>query len=77
MATFETIKSVDVKFGNNDFIEVGKKKVISEDGENTFFSLSRGFFTQDGEKRYKRNFSIPDNQEVLKRIIEALQGFVE
>ena len=77
MATFETIKSVDVKFGNNDFIEVGKKKVISEDGENTFFSLSRGFFTQDGEKRYKRNFSIPDNQDVLKRIIEALQGFVE
>jgi len=77
LATFETIKSVDVKFGNNDFIEVGKKKVISEDGENTFFSLSRGFFTQDGEKRYKRNFSIPDNQEVLKRIIEALQGFVE
>jgi len=77
LATFETIKSVDVKFGNNDFIEVGKKKVISEDGENTFFSLSRGFFTQDGEKRYKRNFSIPDNQDVLKRIIEALQGFVE
>ena len=50
MVEFETINSEDVKFGNNNFIEVSVKKAISEEGENVFFSLSRGFFTQEGER---------------------------
>ncbi len=73
MVDFETIESFDVKFGNNNFIEVGKKKAVTEEGENEFISLSRGFFTPDGQKRYKKNFAIPTDSEVLKQIIEALQ----
>jgi len=73
MVDFETIESFDVKFGNNNFIEVGKKKAVTEEGENEFISLSRGFFTPDGQKRYKKNFAIPTDPEILKQIIEALQ----
>lgn len=74
MVDFETIESTEVKFGNNNFIEIGKKKAITEEGENQFISLSRGFFTPDGEKRYKKNFSLPNDAEVVKQIVEALQN---
>ena len=75
MVEFETINSEDVKFGNNNFIEVSVKKAISEEGENVFFSLSRGFFTQEGEKRYKKNFSLPHDGETLKAVLSALKTF--
>ena len=74
MVEFETIESTEVKFGNNNFIEIGKKKAITEEGENQFISLSRGFFTPDGEKRYKKNFSLPNDAEVVKQIIDALEN---
>ncbi len=74
MVEFETIESTEVKFGNNNFIEIGKKKAVTEEGENEFISLSRGFFTQEGEKRYKKNFALPNDSDVLNEIIEALQN---
>jgi len=73
MVEFETIESTEVKFGNNNFIEIGKKKAVTEEGENEFISLSRGFFTQDGQKRYKKNFAIPNDSAVLNKIIKALE----
>ena len=73
MVEFKTIESVDIKFGNNNFIEVGKKVAVTEEGENEFISLSRGFFTPDGQRRYKKNFAIPSDREVLDQIIDALK----
>lgn len=74
MVKFETIESTEVTFGKNNFIEVARKKAISEEGENTFISLSRGFFTPETkERRYKRNFSIPDDKEILGEILEAMK----
>lgn len=74
MVEFETIESTEVKFGNNNFIEIGRKKAVTPEGENEFISLSRGFFTQSGEKRYKKNFAIPNDPEILKKVIDALQS---
>ncbi len=65
MVQFETIKAEEVKFGNNNFIEVARKKAITEEGENTFISLSRGFVTPNGEKRYRKSFTVPINDEVI------------
>ncbi|MCD6398882.1 MAG: hypothetical protein J7L08_03070 [Candidatus Aenigmarchaeota archaeon] len=73
MVEFKTVESTDVKFGNNNFIEVGMKKAVTDEGENKFVSLSRGFFTPDGERRYKKNFAIPSDKEVLDQIIDALK----
>lgn len=73
MVDFELMEGEDVEFGNNNFIQVARKKAISDDDENVFISLSRGFFTRDNERRWKKNFSIPDDPEVLDEIIDALK----
>lgn len=77
MVDFQTIDGTEVKFGDNDFIQVARKKAVSEDGENVFLSLSRGFFGDDDERVWKKNFSIPDDDEVLDEIIEALEELKE
>ncbi|MBI2076112.1 MAG: hypothetical protein HYT72_02600 [Candidatus Aenigmarchaeota archaeon] len=72
MVEFETIKSEEIKFGNSKFIEVARKKAISEDGENEFISVSSGFFTPEGEKRYRKSFTVPLDESVRKFIAETL-----
>ncbi len=74
MVQFETIKSEEIKFGNNNFIEIARKKAITDEGENTFISLSRGFFTQTGEKRYRKSFTIPLDDGVIEFISEKLKN---
>ena len=56
---FETIKAEETKFGNNNFLEVARKKAISSKGENEFVSVSRGFFAPDGTKRFTKSVSMP------------------
>ena len=73
MVKFETIKSEEITFGNNNFLEIARKKAIAEDGENEFISLSRGFITQTGERRYRKSFTIPLNEEVIQFVTEKLK----
>jgi len=73
MVTFETIKSEEIKFGNNKFIEVARKKAIAENGESTFISLSLGFFGTAGEKRYRKSFTVPLDRNVIEFISEKLK----
>ena len=73
MAEFETIKAEEIKFGNNNFLEVARKKAITEEGENTFISISRGFFTQTGEKRCRKSFTVPLDDNVIAFISEKLK----
>ncbi len=69
MVEFVTIKAEEIKFGDGKFLEVAKKKAISEDGENVFVSLSRGFFTPEGERRYRKSFTIPLEKEVIDFVV--------
>ena len=73
MVEFETIKSEEIKFGNSNFIEVARKKAVSETGENTFISLSRGFIAQSGEKRYRKSFTIPLDEAVIDFVAKTLK----
>lgn len=73
MVTFETIKAEEIKFGNNNFLEIARKKAVSEDGENEFIAISRGFITPNGEKRYRKSFAVPINQDVINFIVENLK----
>ena len=75
MVEFETIKSEEISFGNNNFIEVAKKKAISEQGENVFMSISRGFVTPNGEKRYRKSFSVPLDEAVINFVADKLKEF--
>ena len=73
MVTFETIKSEEIKFGNSNFLEIAKKKAISEEGENMFLSISRGFVTPNGEKRYRKSFTVPLDENVIDFVAKKLK----
>ena len=75
MVEFETIKSKEVKFGRNNFIEVSRKKVKGETGENEFVQISRGFYLVDGEKGWKASVTLPlekDKREKIAQLISTI-----
>ncbi len=75
MVTFETIKAEEVKFGKNNFLEVARKKATSEQGENEFIAISRGFFLPDGTKKFKRSIAIPDEPDIKEFISKKILEF--
>jgi len=76
MVEYVTIKGEEVKFGKNDFIEVARKKAVSESGENEFISISRGFMMLDGSKRYRKSFTVPINDKVVEFISDKLKEMI-
>ena len=73
MVEFQTVKSEEVKFGKNNFLEVARKKAVVEEGENEFIAISRGFFLPDGTKRFKKSLAIPDEQEIKDFVSSKLK----
>ncbi len=75
MVEFQIVKSEEMKFGKNNFIEVARKKAIAEEGENEFIQVSRGFFLPDGTRRFKKSIAIPDDaslKDFVARMIKEL-----
>ena len=78
--SFETIKAEEIQFGKNNFLEIAKKKAITEDGENVFLSISRGFFSEmDGEKRkkFRSSIAIPDEKEIIDAVMKAFENVIK
>lgn len=75
MVEYETIKSEEMKFGNNNFIEVARKKAITDTGEREFISISRGFVLE-GQKRYQKSFTVPDEKDVVEFVVENLKKMI-
>ena len=75
MVEFETLKSEEIKFGRNNFLEIARKKAIAESGENEFISISRGFFAPDGTKRFKKSLAIPDEKEIKDFLASKITEF--
>ncbi|MBL7160203.1 MAG: hypothetical protein ISS95_01450 [Candidatus Aenigmarchaeota archaeon] len=73
MVEFETIEAKEIKFGNNKFLEVARKKAKTEEGEMEIISISKGFFNQTGQKRFKNALGFPADKEVLDELVRALQ----
>lgn len=71
---FITVSSEKVAFGKNNFIEVARKKAITEEGESEFISLTRGYYLRDGSERYKRSLTIPDDPQIKTFIMEKLSS---
>lgn len=55
MADWKTLKSEVIEVGANNFIEVNLKE--NPDGQE-LLGISKGWFTPDGDKRYKTNILI-------------------
>ena len=73
MVEFQTIKSEEIKFGKNNFLEIARKKAVTEDGANEFIDISRGFFLPDGTKRFKKSIAVPDEDAVKTFIADKIK----
>ena len=74
MVEFETIETKEIKFGNNKFLEIARKRAKTPEGENEFISISKGFITPTGQKRFKNALGFPAEDEIKTGLIEALQS---
>ncbi|MGA1793301.1 MAG: hypothetical protein ACMUHM_05075 [Thermoplasmatota archaeon] len=73
MVDFETIEFKNIPFGKNNFIEVARKRaVLGNGGQSEFISISRGYFTNNDEKRYKNSVTIPLDDDVRKQIAQNI-----
>ena len=71
---FETMKQEKIKFGRNNFLEVARKKAITDDGTNEFISVSRGYYLPDGSERFKRSITIPDEPEIRSFVADKIKS---
>ncbi|MBU5575165.1 MAG: hypothetical protein QXF15_02205 [Candidatus Aenigmatarchaeota archaeon] len=74
MVEFETLEAKEIKFKNNKFLEVARKKAKTGEGENEIISISKGFFTHSGQKRFKNGIGFPAEKEIIDSLIEALKS---
>ena len=75
MVEFETIKSKEVKFGKNSFIEISKRKVKTPVGENEFIAISRGYYMPDNTKRWRSSIALPSEKDKRAKIAEIIKSF--
>ncbi len=73
MVEFKILKAEEIKFGKNNFLEIARKKAITDEGENEFISISRGFYLPDGTKRFKRSIAIPIDKEIKEAIAKKIK----
>jgi len=71
---FVTINAEKIPFGRNNFIEVARKKAITDDGENEFISLSRGYYLPDGTERFKKSVTIPDDPKIKDFVVDKIKS---
>jgi hypothetical protein len=69
---FETLSAEKIPFGKNNFLEVARKKAITDDGDSEFISVSRGYFLPDGSEKYKKSITIPDDPEIKTFVTEKI-----
>lgn len=69
---FDTVNAEKVNFGRNNFIEVARRRAITDEGENEFISISRGYYLGDETEVFKKSLTIPDTEEVKKFVAEKI-----
>ncbi len=72
MVEFETIEAEEIKFGRNNFIEISRKKAVSDGNNIEFVSIARGFYLPDGEKGWKGSITLPSEKEKRQKIAELI-----
>jgi hypothetical protein len=69
---FETLSAEKIPFGKNNFLEVARKKAITDEGDSEFISVSRGYFLPDGSEKYKKSITIPDDPTIKAFVTEKI-----
>ncbi len=74
MVEFETLKSKEVKFGKNSFIEISKRRVKTPIGENEFIAISRGYYLPDNTKRWRASIALPNEKDKREKIADIIKS---
>src|SRR4030067_1176082 len=69
---FETWSAEKIPFGKNNFLEVARKKAITDEGDSEFISVSRGYYLPDGSEKYKKSITIPDDPAIKAFVTEKI-----
>ena len=69
MNEWKTLKQKTLDIGANNFLEINIKQ--PPEGENLFIGLSKGWYNDEGQKRYKTNLLF--SKEKRDEIVKALQ----
>ena len=69
---FETLSAEKIPFGKNNFLEVARKKAITDEGVSEFISVSRGYYLPDGSEKYKKSITIPDDPDIKTFITDKI-----
>lgn len=74
MVEFKTLKSKEVKFGKNSFIEVSKRRVVTPVGKNEFIAISRGYYMPDETKRWRASIALPNEKDKREKIADLIKS---
>ncbi|MFA5860621.1 MAG: hypothetical protein WDA16_02895 [Candidatus Thermoplasmatota archaeon] len=77
MAEFELVSSQKVEFNNGgEFLELSINLVKDNGRESPYLRLARGFYSSEGEPRYKKGgCTLPIDREVLNQLSDALKAW--
>ncbi|MFW5704545.1 MAG: hypothetical protein ACOCXG_01760 [Nanoarchaeota archaeon] len=74
MSDWKTLKQETIEAGGNNFLEINIKE--PPEGETLLIGISKGWYTPEGQKRYKTNilFSKEKRDELVKVLQEIDKG---
>lgn len=77
MPDFEMLSSEKVEFNNGgEFLELSINVVKDGARETPYLRLARGFYSSEGEPRYKKGgCTLPIDREVLNQLADALKAW--
>lgn len=75
MVEFQTLKSKEVKFGRNNFIEISKRRVKTPVGDKEFYAISRRYQLPDGTKKWRDSIALFNEKEKCEKISDLIKSF--
>lgn len=73
MGRYETLREETMTFGANGYLELARKRLVEGDEATEFLLLTRGFLDAQGEKRWTRFVTLPDEHQAREWLVEALR----
>ena len=74
MTRYETLRETTRRIGRNGYLEVARKRLAEGENALEFLVVTRGFFDDDGTKRWTRFVTVPDDAETRAWLAEALRS---
>ena len=69
---FATVRKETVRYRNNAFFEVERRRIIEGEKQSDFVMVTRGYFKRDGNP-YRRSFvTLPEDAAIRRQIADLI-----